>query len=134
MLRSGSVWSLGRGLSLELHGPEERQRLHLHPIACWQVAAEYGLVHRAMVEPPVRDYLPTSWTNLAHVKAEHFRALAHYHTAVALCETSCECHHPTRPSVPAEAPLLRLVASLTPRSSQGKPLKAGAHLPALNCL
>ncbi|KAL1767531.1 rhophilin-1 isoform X1 [Sigmodon hispidus] len=85
-----------------------------------QVAAEYGLVHRAMAQPPVRDYLPASWTNLAHVKAEHFCALAHYHTAMALCEgssdkgdlsrqehvfqpsTTCEPQGPTLPQHPEE--------------------------------
>ncbi|CAH6791029.1 Rhpn1 [Phodopus roborovskii] len=55
-----------------------------------QVAAEYGLVHRAMAQPPVQDYLPASWTNLAHVKSEHFCALAHYHAAMALCEDSSD--------------------------------------------
>ncbi|EGW11705.1 Rhophilin-1 [Cricetulus griseus] len=55
-----------------------------------QVAAEYRLVHRAMAQPPVQDYLPTSWTNLAHVKSEHFCALAHYHAAMALCEGSSD--------------------------------------------
>ncbi|XP_055482400.1 rhophilin-1 isoform X1 [Psammomys obesus] len=84
-----------------------------------QVSAEYGLVHRAMAQPPVRDYLPTSWTNLARVKAEHFCALAHYHTAMALCEssskgelsrqehasqpsTTCEPQGPTLPQHPEE--------------------------------
>ncbi|CAO2602015.1 Rhpn1 [Lemmus lemmus] len=85
-----------------------------------QVAAEYGLVHRVMAQPPVRDYLPASWTNLAHVKAEHFSALAHYHTAMALCEGSsdkgelsgqehvfqpsatCESQGPTLPQHPEE--------------------------------
>lgn len=85
-----------------------------------QVAVEYGLVHRAMAQPPVRDYLPASWTNLAHVKAEHFCALAHYHAATALCEgssdkdelsrreqvfqpsTACEPQGPTLPQHPEE--------------------------------
>ncbi|XP_057647938.1 rhophilin-1 isoform X3 [Chionomys nivalis] len=86
-----------------------------------QVAAEYRLVHRVMAQPPVRDYLPASWTNLAHVKAEHFSALAHYHTAMALCEGSsadkgelpgqervfqpsatCESQGPTLPQHPEE--------------------------------
>nr|XP_045000543.1 rhophilin-1 isoform X2 [Jaculus jaculus] len=53
-----------------------------------QVAAAYRLVHQAMAQPAVRDYVPASWTTLAHVKAEHFRALAHYHAAVALCSGS----------------------------------------------
>ncbi|XP_051015704.1 rhophilin-1 [Acomys russatus] len=85
-----------------------------------QVAAEYELVHRAMAQPPVRDYLPASWTNLARVKAEHFCALAHYHAAMALCEsspakgdlsrrehtlqpsTACEPQGPTLPQHPEE--------------------------------
>uniref|UniRef100_A0A8C0VZQ8 Rhophilin-1 n=1 Tax=Castor canadensis TaxID=51338 RepID=A0A8C0VZQ8_CASCN len=53
-----------------------------------QVAAEYRLVHRAMAQPPVGDYMPASWTTLMYVKAEHFRSLAHYHAAVALCDGS----------------------------------------------
>ncbi|XP_028639276.1 rhophilin-1 isoform X1 [Grammomys surdaster] len=85
-----------------------------------QVATEYGRVHRAMAQPPVRDYLPASWTNLARVKAEHFCALAHYHAAMALCEsysakgelskqehifqpsTACEPQGPPLPQHPEE--------------------------------
>ncbi|XP_037658559.1 rhophilin-1 [Choloepus didactylus] len=51
-----------------------------------QVAAEYELVHRAMAQPPARDCMPSSWAALVHVKAEHFRALAHFHAALALCD------------------------------------------------
>ncbi|XP_077019414.1 rhophilin-1 [Tamandua tetradactyla] len=51
-----------------------------------QVAAEYGQVHRTMAQPPACDCMPSSWAALVHVKAEHFRALAHYHTALALCD------------------------------------------------
>lgn len=50
----------------------------------WQVAAEYEQVRRAMAQPPVRDYVPFAWTTLVIVKAEHFRALAHFHAATAL--------------------------------------------------
>ncbi|KAK1331834.1 hypothetical protein QTO34_007510 [Cnephaeus nilssonii] len=50
-----------------------------------QVAAEYEQVRRAMAQPPVRDYVPFAWTALVMVKAEHFRALAHFHAATALC-------------------------------------------------
>ncbi|XP_055143476.1 rhophilin-1 isoform X2 [Symphalangus syndactylus] len=53
-----------------------------------QVAAEYRLVHRTMAQPPVHDYVPVSWTALVHVKAEYFRSLAHYHVAMALCDSS----------------------------------------------
>ncbi|XP_047372187.1 rhophilin-1 isoform X4 [Sciurus carolinensis] len=59
-------------------------QLHLAQEAA-QVAADYRLVHQAMAQPPVQDYMPASWTTLVHVKAEHFHALAHYHAAMALC-------------------------------------------------
>ncbi|XP_008832753.1 rhophilin-1 isoform X2 [Nannospalax galili] len=78
-----------KGLSLSASAaPDSCQaQLHLAQEAA-QVATEYGLVHRAMSQPPVQDYVPASWTTLAHVKAEHFRALAHYHAAMALCKGS----------------------------------------------
>lgn len=60
----------------------------------WQVAAEYKQVHRTMTQPPVRDYVPFPWTTLVHVKAEYFCALAHYHAAVALCDSPRECPGP----------------------------------------
>uniref|UniRef100_A0A8D1ZJN4 Rhophilin Rho GTPase binding protein 1 n=1 Tax=Sus scrofa TaxID=9823 RepID=A0A8D1ZJN4_PIG len=60
-------------------------QLHLAQEAA-QVAAEYRLVHQTMAQPPVRDYVPFSWTTLVLVKAEYFRALAHYQAALALCD------------------------------------------------
>ncbi|XP_054983639.1 rhophilin-1 [Sorex araneus] len=51
-----------------------------------QVAAEYRLVHGAMAQPALRDLVPLAWAALALVKAEHFRALAHYHAALGLCD------------------------------------------------
>ncbi|XP_059528431.1 rhophilin-1 isoform X1 [Myotis daubentonii] len=82
-----------------------------------QVAAEYEQVHRAMAQPPVRDYLPFAWTTLVIVKAEHFRALAHFHAATALCggppaeellvrerEVFLEPQAPREPQRPALAP------------------------------
>ncbi|XP_039110020.1 rhophilin-1 isoform X2 [Hyaena hyaena] len=53
-----------------------------------QVAAEYRLAHQSMAQPPVRDYVPFAWTTLVRVKAEFFSALAHYHAAAALCDSS----------------------------------------------
>lgn len=71
-----------------------------------QVAAEYGLVHRAMAQPPVQDYLPASWTSLAQVKSQHFCALAHHHAAMALCEGSSDkgelSRHVFQPSTTCE--------------------------------
>ncbi|CAJ0960180.1 unnamed protein product [Ranitomeya imitator] len=48
----------------------------------------YTLVYRTMMHPPVKDYVPFSWTTMVRVKAEHFKALSHYHTASALCDFS----------------------------------------------
>lgn len=94
----------------------------------WQVAAEYQLVHRAMVQPPVRDYIPFTWTTLVNVKAEYFRSLAHYHAATALCDDPCECPAP-RACVLAETSMQRgSHPSLTP-SSQGRAPGTGAGLP-----
>lgn len=51
-----------------------------------QVAAEYRRVQAAMAQPPAHSCIPASWTALVQVKAEHFRALAHYHAAAGLCD------------------------------------------------
>ncbi|XP_069588123.1 rhophilin-1 isoform X1 [Ranitomeya imitator] len=48
----------------------------------------YTLVYRTMMHPPVKDYVPFSWTTMVRVKAEHFKALSHYHAASALCDFS----------------------------------------------
>jgi hypothetical protein len=78
--------------------------------------------------------MPASWTTLVYVKAEHFRSLAHYHAAVALCDGSCECPLPTCLRVLAEAPCSGFMGSLNPqwqlrtsspsvsRSSSSRPL------------
>lgn len=47
-----------------------------------------------MAQLPVRDYMPFAWTTLVMVKAEHFRALAHFHAATALCGGPGECPAP----------------------------------------
>ncbi|KAM4705289.1 rhophilin-1 [Rhinophrynus dorsalis] len=46
----------------------------------------YTLVYRTMTHPPVKDYVPFSWITMVRVKAEHFKALSHYHAASALCD------------------------------------------------
>ncbi|XP_032616503.1 rhophilin-1 isoform X1 [Hylobates moloch] len=75
-----------------------------------QVAAEYRLVHRTMAQPPVHDYVPVSWTALVHVKAEYFRSLAHYHVAMALCDSS--------PATEGELPTHEQVFLQPPTSSK----------------
>ncbi|XP_019383797.1 PREDICTED: rhophilin-1 isoform X2 [Gavialis gangeticus] len=46
----------------------------------------YSLVHQTMTQAHVKDYVPFSWTTMVHVKSEHFKALSHYYTAIALCD------------------------------------------------
>ncbi|XP_069813093.1 rhophilin-1 isoform X1 [Dendropsophus ebraccatus] len=53
-----------------------------------RVEEVYTLVYRTMMHPPVKDYVPFSWTTMVRVKAEHFKALSHYHAANALCDFS----------------------------------------------
>lgn len=49
-----------------------------------QVSDVYLLVQQTMTQPLMKDYVPFSWASVVQVKAEHFRALSHYHAAVAL--------------------------------------------------
>nr|XP_033785787.1 rhophilin-1 isoform X2 [Geotrypetes seraphini] len=53
-----------------------------------QVANVYFLVHQIMTQPPMKDYIPYSWTTMVHVKSDHFKALSHYYAASAFCDCS----------------------------------------------
>lgn len=53
-----------------------------------RVSDVYSLVLQSMSVPLLKDYVPFSWISMVQVKTHHFRALAHYHTAVALCDCS----------------------------------------------
>ncbi|XP_076844287.1 rhophilin-1 [Brachyhypopomus gauderio] len=53
-----------------------------------QVSDVYSLVTQAMMAPSLKDYVPFSWLSVVQVKTQHFRALAHYHAAAALCPCS----------------------------------------------
>ncbi|KAH9362292.1 hypothetical protein HPB48_002270 [Haemaphysalis longicornis] len=57
-----------------------------------EVAEVYAQVHKLISMPPVKDYVPYSWISLILVKAEHYRALAHYYVAVGLLEHSGKAH------------------------------------------
>ncbi|XP_036089026.1 rhophilin-1 isoform X2 [Rousettus aegyptiacus] len=97
-------------------------QLHLAQEAA-QVAAEYELVHRTMAQPPVREYVPFAWTTLVHVKAESFRALAHYHVAVALCGG------PPEPELPAFQQVFRgPPAASLPQEPEERRKLGKAHL------
>ncbi|KAM9308479.1 rhophilin-1 [Gastrophryne carolinensis] len=69
---------------------ENAQNSFLSQIQMAQEAARvedvYTLVYRTMMHAPVKDYVPFSWTTMVRVKAEHFKALSHYHAASALCD------------------------------------------------
>lgn len=94
-----------------------------------QVAAEYRRVHRTVSQPAVRDYVPFPWTTLVRVKAEYFCALAHYHAAVALCDSPGECPGPPV-CVLAEAPAWRgSQPSLVPSRGRGRLPSIAAGLP-----
>ncbi|KAM9364909.1 rhophilin-1 [Pholidichthys leucotaenia] len=51
-----------------------------------RVSEVYSLVQQTMTQPLMKDYVPFSWASMVQVKSEHFRALAHYYAAVALCD------------------------------------------------
>uniref|UniRef100_A0AAR2LIM4 Rhophilin, Rho GTPase binding protein 1 n=1 Tax=Pygocentrus nattereri TaxID=42514 RepID=A0AAR2LIM4_PYGNA len=51
-----------------------------------RVSDVYSLVLQAMSVPLLKDYVPFSWISVVQVKTQHFRALAHYYTAIALCD------------------------------------------------
>uniref|UniRef100_A0AAR2LF66 Rhophilin, Rho GTPase binding protein 1 n=1 Tax=Pygocentrus nattereri TaxID=42514 RepID=A0AAR2LF66_PYGNA len=54
------------------------------------VSDVYSLVLQAMSVPLLKDYVPFSWISVVQVKTQHFRALAHYYTAIALCDCTGE--------------------------------------------
>ncbi|XP_063168792.1 rhophilin-2 [Candoia aspera] len=51
-----------------------------------KVAEMYMLVDTAMSQAPVKENIPYSWSKLAQVKSDHFRALAHYFVATLLSD------------------------------------------------
>ncbi|XP_069477853.1 rhophilin-1 isoform X2 [Ambystoma mexicanum] len=55
-----------------------------------RVEEAYSLVYQMMTQPPVKDYVPFSWTTMVHVKSEHFKALSHYRAAIAFCDYNLE--------------------------------------------
>uniref|UniRef100_A0A6J0V5Y0 Rhophilin-2 n=1 Tax=Pogona vitticeps TaxID=103695 RepID=A0A6J0V5Y0_9SAUR len=51
-----------------------------------KVGETYMLVNIAMNQAPVKENIPYSWSKLAQVKSDHFRALAHYFVATILSD------------------------------------------------
>ncbi|KAF0883086.1 RHPN1 protein, partial [Crocuta crocuta] len=95
-----------------------------------QVAAEYRLAHQSMAQPPVRDYVPFAWTALVRVKAEFFRALAHYHAAAALCDSSpaeADCPAPPQ-AILGLPPTSGPPGAAPPQEQEGRRMLGKAHL------
>lgn len=51
-----------------------------------KVGETYMLINIAMNQAPVKENIPYSWSKLAQVKSDHFRALAHYFLATILAD------------------------------------------------
>ncbi|XP_064467196.1 rhophilin-2-like isoform X2 [Ornithodoros turicata] len=64
-----------------------------------EVAEVYTQLHKLMSTPPVKDYVPYSWISLILVKAEHYKALAHYYIAVGLLDHSSDIDESVRRSL-----------------------------------
>ncbi|XP_068175435.1 rhophilin-1 isoform X4 [Antennarius striatus] len=97
-----------------------------------RVSDVYLLAQQTMVHPLMKDYVPFSWASVVQVKAEHFRALAHFHAAVALCNRTLsaddeegveEAFLTFYVSGPAGPPLSRVLRDPETRRKLGK-----AHL------
>lgn len=50
------------------------------------------LVNTAMNQEPVKENIPYSWSKLAQIKSDHYKALAHYFIATILCDHECKNH------------------------------------------
>ncbi|XP_068599741.1 rhophilin-1 [Brachionichthys hirsutus] len=72
-------------ITLGTKGRRFTSRLRLAQEAA-RVSDAYLSVQQTMVRPLMKNYVPFPWASMVQVKAEHFRALAHYHAAVALRE------------------------------------------------
>ncbi|NXC18751.1 RHPN2 protein, partial [Corythaeola cristata] len=51
-----------------------------------KVGEVYVLVNAAMNQEPVKENIPYSWSKLAQIKSDHYKALAHYFIATILCD------------------------------------------------
>uniref|UniRef100_A0A672NK23 Rhophilin Rho GTPase binding protein 1 n=1 Tax=Sinocyclocheilus grahami TaxID=75366 RepID=A0A672NK23_SINGR len=74
--------------SLDMSSPALSMLVRLMVAQVMKERDVYSLVLQAMSVPLLKDYVPFSWISMVQVKTHHFRALAHYYTAVALCDCS----------------------------------------------
>uniref|UniRef100_A0A8C6ZND6 Rhophilin Rho GTPase binding protein 2 n=2 Tax=Nothoprocta perdicaria TaxID=30464 RepID=A0A8C6ZND6_NOTPE len=51
-----------------------------------KVGEVYMMVNTAMNQEPVKENIPYSWSKLAQIKSDHYKALAHYFIATILCD------------------------------------------------
>lgn len=59
------------------------------------VSEVYSEVFKIISQPPVKDYVPFSWSALVHVKKEHYRSLAHYFIALGILDHKGEFSNKT---------------------------------------
>merc|ERR1712110_21160 len=93
----------------------------------------YGKVFSIMSEPPVKDYAPFSWVSLAHVKKEHYQALAHFYVAVGLVDHTGEFTNKTIETLQflheeAEDKTATLIEIRVPKHANEKRYLGKAHL------
>uniref|UniRef100_A0A672IT54 Rhophilin, Rho GTPase binding protein 1 n=1 Tax=Salarias fasciatus TaxID=181472 RepID=A0A672IT54_SALFA len=115
-------------VTLTTHSAHFSSHLRLAQEAA-RVSDVYLLVQQTMTQPLMKDYVPFSWASMVQVKSEHFRALAHYYAAVALCDHMCTDEEAEKSflqfyvSVPAGPPLSQVLQDPEKRRKLGK-----AHL------
>ncbi|KAL1022725.1 hypothetical protein UPYG_G00031520 [Umbra pygmaea] len=100
-------------------------QLHLAQEAA-RVSDVYSLVLQTMSQPLMKEYVPFSWTSMVQVKSEHFRALSHYHAALALCDHA-QCMNEEEEDEDAE----KALAQFHVRTPAGPPLNQVLRDPEL---
>lgn len=68
------------------------------------------LVNTAMSQAPVKENIPYSWSKLAQVKSDHFRALAHYFVATILSDHQRKSVLYSFASLPTQSALFQQMA------------------------
>lgn len=97
------------------------------------VSEVYAKVYRVISQPPVKDYVPFSWASLAHVKKEHYKALAHFYVALGLLDHTGELSNKTMETMQflheeEEDKAATLIEIRVPKNQDEKRYLGKAHL------
>ncbi|XP_071786120.1 rhophilin-1-like [Asterias amurensis] len=91
------------------------------------VSDAYGKVHRLMMHPKVKDYIPYSWISMMLVKSQHFKASSHYYAAMGYTDTKSTYDQSTLervfPSIYLESRALQV-----PRTQEERKRLSKAHI------